>query len=108
MPPLGSEVRQFTYGDNTVTEENGRCTTADGVLAGTAVSIAQAANKFASWLDADIAEILPLVTSTPAKLLGIDNQYGEIRAGGIANLVLADSLLNIEHTIVQGDLSALR
>jgi N-acetylglucosamine-6-phosphate deacetylase len=108
MPPLGSNVREFQYGSHIVTEEDGRCMTEDGVLAGTAVSIGQGLNNLAHWLDVDIASLVPLVTSVPMQVLGLDTEHGRICEGTVANLIVTDSSLAVEHVIVQGDLSALQ
>jgi N-acetylglucosamine-6-phosphate deacetylase len=108
MPPLGSDVRKFAYGSNTVTEDAGRCLTGDGVLAGTAVSVGQGLQNFAQWLNLDVACVVPLATSTPAKILGLEHDYGRIQAGSIANFVVTDSLLTVKSTITRGDVSELR
>jgi len=107
MPPIGSEITTFTYGSHLVTASSGRCTTEDGVLAGTAVDLGQAARNLAGWLDDDVATVVPLITSVPAAVLGIDAEYGAIKPGAVANLVVTDYALNVEQTIVRGDLDSL-
>jgi N-acetylglucosamine-6-phosphate deacetylase len=103
MPPLAGTVREFSYGPHRVTEQDGRCATEEDVLAGTAVGLAHAARNLADWLEIDVARVVPAVTSVPARTLGLGRTHGEIRAGNVADLVIVDDALNVEHTIVGGD-----
>ncbi len=107
MPTLGSDTKEFTYAGHRVTDVNGKCTTQDGVLAGTGIDIAQDCRNMASWLAVDVAEVVPMITATPARVLGVDNEYGSIRSGCVANLVLTDPSLAIDKVILRGDLSEL-
>ncbi|MNY57999.1 isoaspartyl dipeptidase [compost metagenome] len=47
-------------------------------------------------------EAIQMITSTPARILGVSNTKGSIVEGKDADLVLFDSDINIGMTIVQG------
>ena len=46
--------------------------------------------------------LLPLLTKTPATVLGIQDQKGEIREGMDADFVLLDEDLQVQVTVVGG------
>lgn len=103
MPPLAGTVHEFRYGSHTVTEAGGQCLTEDGVLAGTAVGIAEAARNLAGWIGVDVARVVPAITSIPARMLRREGFAGEIRVGAVADLVITDEALHVEQTIVRGE-----
>jgi N-acetylglucosamine-6-phosphate deacetylase len=47
---------------------------------------------------------LTTLTTTPARLLGLDHQLGQIASGFTADLVLLNPDLTVAMTIVQGEL----
>ncbi len=62
---------------------------------------------FMTFSGCDLSEVIPLCTVNPAKLLGLEGQYGTLRIGAIANLVLfyysnGDERFEITHTIRAG------
>ena len=108
MPPIGGEVQSFQYGENKISvSSDGKCTTEDGVLAGTAVGLNDACRNLAEWLSVDIASLVPAISSTPARILGVEGDYGSIRPGMVANLVITDTKLTVDTTIVAGDTNSL-
>ena len=50
------------------------------------------------------SEALKMVTSNPARILGIDNKKGKLKEGHDADMVLADNIenLNIERVFAKG------
>ena len=102
MPTLGAEITEFDYLGHQVTDRNGQCTTQSGMLAGTGVSIFDSCKNVANWLGVDFIEVLPLITSTPAQLLGLSDQFGSIKAGAWANIVAVTAELDISRVFVGG------
>ena len=87
MPPLGGTLSSFSYGSHAVTEANGRCTTEDGVLAGTAVSVSKALLNVSEWTGEPVEQLLPMVTSTPAARIGATS-LGVLEVGAKASLAV--------------------
>jgi N-acetylglucosamine-6-phosphate deacetylase len=65
----------------------------DGKIAGSAATMIECVNNFMNWTGASIAETLATVTSTPARMLGIEQTKGMLEPGADADiLVLEDAV----------------
>jgi N-acetylglucosamine-6-phosphate deacetylase len=51
-----------------------------------------------------LAEALPTMTTTPAKLLGLSAERGQLIAGAMADLVLLTPQLEVAMTIAAGEI----
>ena len=78
--------------------------TADGVLAGSVLSMNQAAANLAEFTGCDRHEALVAATSTPAGIIG-ETRRGRLDPGSIADLVLLDDDYRIHATICGGRVS---
>ena len=107
MPSLAGTVSEFDYGDHHVTDRGGNCTTEDGVLAGTGIDVGRACLQLSEWVGCPFLEGLPMITSTPAAVLGIGNDYGVVAAGAVANLAILDQDLRIIRTVSAGQVGAV-
>jgi N-acetylglucosamine-6-phosphate deacetylase len=79
---------------------DGKCV-ANGVLAGSVLTLDRAltnAMKFGGW---DLAEALPTVTANPARVAGLQGR-GEIKAGAPADLVVLSPEGHVRSTILSG------
>ncbi len=87
MPPLGGTTSTFKYGSHTVTAANGRCTTENGVLAGTAVPIAQGLRNVSEWTGIALHDLIPMATRTPAEYIG-EPALGRVEPGSPARFAI--------------------
>ena len=46
-----------------------------------------------------------MATLNPAKLLGIDDKVGSLKAGKKANLIIIDAMVKVKTVILEGDLA---
>ncbi|MBV8506451.1 MAG: N-acetylglucosamine-6-phosphate deacetylase [Alphaproteobacteria bacterium] len=90
MPPVGGSSTSFRLNSRGITVRNGRCTTADGTLAGSVLDMASALRNCVRMLDLTLAETLPLATTAPAAFLGVDRWLGRLAPGFRADLVALD------------------
>jgi N-acetylglucosamine-6-phosphate deacetylase len=80
----------------------------DGTLAGSLLSLGEALRNLMDFTGCTLAEALPTVTTTPAALLGLGEERGQVAPGYRADLVLLTPELRVETTVIQGRISYQR
>jgi N-acetylglucosamine-6-phosphate deacetylase len=90
MPPVGGSRSRFCLNGRTVTVHDGRCTTADGTLAGSVLDMATAVKNCTRALGVSLPDALCFASANPAAFLGIGNRLGRIAPGFRADLVAFD------------------
>jgi len=102
MPCVGADQKAFELNGQAIEVIDGKCVTADGTLAGSSLDMASAVRNTEDMLGVDRAEAVRMASKYPAVAIGLDDQYGRIKPGYRANLVLADHDLNIVDTWIDG------
>ncbi len=89
MSATGMPDGKYKLGDLEVEVAHGRCTTggSPGVLAGSVLTMDQAVRNFSLFAGADIAVGAQLAARNPARLMGLDRDWGCLEEGREANLV---------------------
>jgi N-acetylglucosamine-6-phosphate deacetylase len=95
MPPVGGARHDFSLDGRVITCREGRCVTADDVLAGSCLDMASAVRNTVRLLDVPLAEALRMASTYPATVLGLDHSHGQIAAGYRADLVALDRALKV-------------
>jgi len=82
--------------------KNGRTRNVKGSIAGSVITMLDAVRMMSQlgFSDHELAEMSSL---NPARLLGLDHDCGSIEAGKRADLVVLDQDLNVQMTVVGGD-----
>jgi N-acetylglucosamine-6-phosphate deacetylase len=75
----------------------------EGTLAGGASGLDHGVRTMATIVGRDAA--IEAVTATPARLLGLGDGRGELRIGGVADIVLLDTELEVALTLVHGSVA---
>ena len=75
--------------------KNGRAVNSDGVLAGSTLDLFTAVKNFMKFTGAPLEEVIPMATSNPARMLGVADKYGSIKAGCRADFVIIKDKENI-------------
>jgi N-acetylglucosamine-6-phosphate deacetylase len=99
MPPGTYQLNDFEV---TVGEED--CRLEDGTLAGSILPIDEALRSLITITGCSLPDALATVTTTPAKLLGINQERGDIAPGLIADMLLLTTDLKIHTTIAAGEI----
>ena len=103
MAALGMPPGRYRLGDDEVMVDAVSCRLADGALAGSILSPDQALRNLIAAAGCTLAEALPMVTTTPARAIGLGHARGRIAEGCIADMVLLTPDLHVRTTIVEGD-----
>jgi N-acetylglucosamine-6-phosphate deacetylase len=102
MPPVGTAVAGFALGEQWIEVKDGRCTTADGRLAGSALDMASAVRNAVQLVGIPLEEALRMASTRPADVLG-ERERGRIAPGMHADLVLLDQRLQVRATWIGGE-----
>ena len=94
---------QYVLGANAIEVINGDARlVSDGMRAGSTLTMVEALNNLKAFTGKGLEEIIPLLTSNPAKLLGLDSTKGSIESGKDGDLVILNKDLSVEATLVRG------
>jgi N-acetylglucosamine-6-phosphate deacetylase len=102
MAALGMLPGTYQLGDFQVTVDEKSARLASGILAGSILSLDAALRNLMAFTSCSLEEALPTITTTPATLLDLENQKGNIAPGYDADLVLLTPDLSVECTIIAG------
>jgi N-acetylglucosamine-6-phosphate deacetylase len=102
MAALGMPAGTYRLNDFEVRVSESTARLPDGTLAGSILPLDQAVRNFIQFTGCSLAQALETVTTTPARLLQIEHERGQVAEGMIADLILLDEQLNVELTIAAG------
>ncbi|MEH6632230.1 MAG: N-acetylglucosamine-6-phosphate deacetylase [Halopseudomonas aestusnigri] len=102
MPTVGSKIDYFELYGQKIYSRDGRCITDDGVLAGAHLDMATAVRNTVEMLDIPRAEALRMASLYPAQFLGLGKEYGMIKEGYKASMVLLDDRGYVRDSWVEG------
>jgi N-acetylglucosamine-6-phosphate deacetylase len=91
MPPVGGRKTRFVLNGAEVAVRGGRCTRADGTLAGAAIGMADAVSNSVQMLGVPLTDALRFASAEPAAFLGLADTLGRIAPGYRADLVAFDA-----------------
>ena len=77
---------------------------AEGVLAGSVLSLDQAVRNLVAFTGCTVPDAVATVTSTPARLLGLADR-GRLAVGARADVTVLDRDLQVRATIVGGEVA---
>jgi N-acetylglucosamine-6-phosphate deacetylase len=102
MPPVGGDQEDFVLYGETMTCRDGKCTTADGTLAGSALDMAGAVRNTVQRLGLPLDEACRMASTYPAQFLGLGHELGRIAPGYRADLVALDDSLHVTDSWIGG------
>jgi N-acetylglucosamine-6-phosphate deacetylase len=97
MSAAGMPDGPYKLGELDVRVEGGRCIIEENTLAGSTLTLDAGLRNFASFTGTALSDVFPLATRNPARMLGLEDRFGEIAVGRSADFVI----LSPEHTVVQ-------
>ena len=104
MPPVGGSKSTFRLYGEEIAVRGGRCTRADGTLAGAALDMASAVRNCVELLGVPLGHALRFASTEPARFLGLEAALGRLAPGYRADLVAFDpGSMGIHATWVAGE-----
>jgi N-acetylglucosamine-6-phosphate deacetylase len=101
---LGSEPGRSRLGAVEVTVDERGVRTAEGVLAGSDLSLDRAVRNLVAFTGCSVPDAVATVTATPARLLGL-RDHGRLEPGARADVTVLDGELEVVATIVGGEVA---
>lgn len=95
----------YDLGGQDVHVEDGEARLQDGTLAGSILTLQEAAQRMKSISDLTKHELVQVTSENAAKQLGVFDRKGSIAVGKDADLVLMDDALNVVATVCRGMIS---
>ena len=102
MPSVGTDSTEFALQGKRILVEGGRCSYADGTLAGSDLDMAAAVRNTVAMTGLAPATVARMAAATPAAFLGIGASRGAIYAGKRADWVWLDADLQPRGTWIGG------
>ena len=87
MPPVGGSRSNFSLYGQRIEARDGRCTRADGTLAGSLLDMASAVRNCVRLLRLSLPEAIRLATEAPARFLGLGDRLGRLAPGYRADMI---------------------
>jgi len=103
MAPLGTTIQTFDLYDQTIEVRDGACFRADGVLAGSVLSMDQAVRNMCQLVGISFPEAIAMASTNPARIIGHSDSTGSLYPGNDADIVVCDDAANVWLTMVQGE-----
>ncbi len=103
MPTVGCAADEFLLNGRRILRKDGRVTLEDGTLAGSDLDMAQAVRFAIEQLAVPPEEALRMASLYPARFLGLEAQFGSLRPGCRADLVLLDDAWQVTRTWIAGE-----
>lgn len=100
--PTLTEQKTTLVAGQEVTVQDGKATLSDGTLAGSVLTLDRALRNLLKWTSLSLSEVLTMLTLTPARILGVDQQKGQLIQGADADFVAMDDEGFVERTFVRG------
>lgn len=102
VAPVGTEMEYFYFEGNKVFYRDGKCFGEDGTLGGSALTMDVGVRNLVKYCDITLEEAIRMATLYPAKAVNIDNEYGKIQPGYLADIIFLDKHLKLKKVIAKG------
>jgi N-acetylglucosamine-6-phosphate deacetylase len=103
MRAAGLADGHYQLGDVEVTVTDGEARTSAGGLAGSTLTMPNALHNMMRFCQLSLADVVPMLTQVPAQSIGMYPQKGSLAIGSDADIVLWDSKMGVQTTILGGE-----
>lgn len=104
MCATGKSDGRYRFGGHEVEVRDGRPLLAGTeTLAGSTLTLDRALFHMVTRIGVPLVEAVNMVSTTPARELGLGDVLGQIRSGAMADLVFLDESLRVSRTLIRGE-----
>jgi N-acetylglucosamine-6-phosphate deacetylase len=101
MSATGMPDGTYMLGDMEVEVRDGRCTS-DGILAGSVLTLDRGVQNLVKFTGANLDTAVAAATRNPSQLMGIENNWGSLDVGRIANITVLSRSAEVIQTFLAG------
>ena len=101
MMATGLADGEYSLGGQAVTVRGNRATLHDGTIAGSATNLLDCVRS-AVGMGIPLGQAIRSASTNPARAIGVQNDYGSLEPGKLANVLLLDEALNLHSVILRG------
>jgi N-acetylglucosamine-6-phosphate deacetylase len=102
IPPAGCEGDAIEWEGMKARVVGKAAVREDGSIIGSVATTDDLVRNAVAWLGVTLPDALRMVSGNPARVLGLDERKGSLRAGADADLVVLDDGLRVVMTLVRG------
>ncbi|MGC6474618.1 MAG: amidohydrolase family protein, partial [Candidatus Puniceispirillaceae bacterium] len=102
MPSFGTNLSSFILQGQEISVKEGRLVSAEGQLAGAHLGLDKAVRNIISVTHIAPEKALHMASGIPAKIVGLDSEYGAVQEGRLASLTCLDKGLRPRCVYVHG------
>jgi N-acetylglucosamine-6-phosphate deacetylase len=102
VTPVGTKMRTFRFGGQTIYVKEGRCVNAEEVLAGALLTMIEAVANCVRYVGIPLWEAVRMASLYPARILRRDHELGRVAKGYIANLAVFDENYFVKGVVERG------
>ena len=103
MPPVGIGNFDYCIGETKIHCKDGKCTSASGTIAGSALNMNEALKNAVYCCDIKLDEALRMTSTYQAQLLGIEDRLGYIKEDNYADLIALNDELDVIGIVKRGE-----
>jgi len=101
MSATGMPDGTYVLGEMEVDVHDGRCTS-KGILAGSVLTLDRGVQNFMEFTNASLKTAVRAASRNPSQLLGIDDAWGSLEVGRIANMTVLSPAAEVKQTFLAG------
>ena len=106
VSPAGIDtMTEFMFEGNRVFYKDKKCQSAEGTLGGSALVMIEGIENLVKKVHITIEEALKMATSLPAKAISVEDRYGYIKEGYVADLTFFNKDYKVKGTVAKGQLN---
>ncbi|HAS80135.1 MAG TPA: N-acetylglucosamine-6-phosphate deacetylase, partial [Fusobacteriaceae bacterium] len=94
--PAGTNMTEFMFEGKRCFHKDGQLRNEDGNLAGSVLTMDRGVRNLVEYVGVSLEEALRMASLYPAKAVNIDDKYGRIASGYMANLVILDEKIQLK------------